>query len=119
MAARRPIGYGPPETIQDRRKVAYNALYALIPSTGAVYLVRGFDERNLLASLTFERLPAGPVLIALRPYPAGASRASSLMSLCRMSMSWMSPMLSMLMAAAHRRCAPMDTSFPSRIFRDR
>ncbi len=64
-------GYGPPELIQWERKFAYGGLYAVIPATGDIYLVNGFDINNVIKSVTFERLPDGPVVIALQPYPQG------------------------------------------------
>ncbi|MBX3000894.1 MAG: hypothetical protein KF893_20395 [Caldilineaceae bacterium] len=67
-----PNGYGPPDLIQLGRKFAYGGLYAVVPATGDIYLVRGFDTTNVIKSVSFERLPAGPVVIALQPYPTGA-----------------------------------------------
>ena len=67
-----PNGYGPPESLSDGRKVAYKALYAVVPSTGKVFLVKGYDASHLLTPVSFELLPDGPVQIGLSPYPAGA-----------------------------------------------
>ena len=67
-----PNGYGPPERLSEGRKAAYQALYAVVPATGKVFLVKGYDASRLLTPVTFEQLPAGPVQIGLSPYPAGA-----------------------------------------------
>ena len=64
-------GYGPPERLSEGRKVAYQALYAVVPATGKVFLVKGYDASRLLTPVSFELLPDGPVQIELSPYPAG------------------------------------------------